>query len=487
MLFHTWTFAAFFLVAWPIWLLVCRTRLAVGWLVLASYVFAAWANPLNVLLMLDATLVDYLASQGMARTRWRRSWLALSVANNLALLGCFKYSAAIAAGANAALAGLGLAYAIPSPHTPALLVGGLNWLLAPWDLPFSDSAAALWNVNVSFFVFRSLSYTIDCFRRKTEREPSLLRYAAFVAFFPELLAGPIDRATTLLPQMRTRARPGLADVAEGASLILVGLFKKVALADYLARYLDPVFAAPQSFHAPALLLATFAFTWQIYFDFSGYTDMARGVGRLLGYRLAVNFNHPYLAVGLGDFWHRWHISLSTWFRDYVYIPLGGSRHGPVRTYLNVGATMVLSGVWHGSLMRGSMLAFIVWGSLHALGWIATSLLEPTAAWRRTSVLVRQLATFAFVWLAWIFFRAESVSDALVILRRIAGFQWADPQFPLLALVLVAAVWIYQYASESKARRLLELAPVRIGLVVAMVLWLAVVSGGQSQPFIYQQF
>ena len=154
MLFHTWTFAAFFLVAWPIWLLVCRTRLAVGWLVLASYVFAAWANPLNVLLMLDATLVDYLASQGMARTRWRRSWLALSVANNLALLGCFKYSAAIAAGANAALAGLGLAYAIPSPHTPALLVGGLNWLLAPWDLPFSDSAAALWNVNVSFFVFR---------------------------------------------------------------------------------------------------------------------------------------------------------------------------------------------------------------------------------------------------------------------------------------------------------------------------------------------
>jgi D-alanyl-lipoteichoic acid acyltransferase DltB (MBOAT superfamily) len=266
-------------------------------------------------------------------------------------------------------------------------------------------------------------------------------------------------------------------------LFVVGLFKKLALADYLALYVAKVFDSPGEHHAPALVLASVAFAWQIYFDFSGYTDMARGVARLLGFRLMLNFNHPYLATGLGDFWRRWHISLSTWFRDYVYIPLGGNRRGEVRTYVNMALTMVISGLWHGAAWT-----FVIWGALHALYRLLTRRLESSRFYaERVPAFAKRLWVFALVTLAWVFFRAESVSDAWTIVARIFTSGWADPRCPVLVLLLIACVWCYQALCESRLRWVVALAPVRIAMVVFMVLYLLIMTPSGTQGFIYLQF
>jgi len=458
MLFHTWTFVLFFLVFYPVYLLVKGTRLKLPWLLAASYVFYGWWNPLYLLLILWATTVDYLAVVGMARGRSKRPWLFLSIVNNLGLLGFFKYGGFVTDNLNALLAWLGVPYEIPAPGFP---------------LP----------LGISFYVFQSMSYTIDYYRGNVEREPSFLRYATFVSLFPQLVAGPIERARNLLPQLHGTPRISRQDVADGLSLFVVGLFKKVALADYLAMYVDTVYAVPERYQSPALLLATFAFGWQIYFDFSGYTDMARGIGRMMGLRLMLNFNNPYLATGLGDFWRRWHISLSTWFRDYVYIPLGGSRKGELFTYRNLCLTMLVSGLWHGAAWT-----FVAWGALHAAGYALTRGLERSAFYcRRVPRFAKQLATFCFVTFAWIFFRAETFHDARRILAGIFRFAWADPACPLLMLVLILSVWLYQFVYESKARRVLEPALVRGAMVVAMLLYVALFAASGEQPFIYFQF
>ena len=458
MLFHTWTFVLFFLVVYAVYLAVRRTFLRLPWLLLASYVFYGWWNPLYLVLILWSTTVDYVAVLGMSRSRRRGAWLALSVVNNLGLLGFFKYGGFVAETVSAVLVRLGVPYALPSP-----------WVLLP--------------VGISFYVFQSMSYTIDYYRGQVAKEPNFIRYATFVALFPQLVAGPIERARNLLPQLRNPPRIALADVTDGASLFVVGLFKKVALADALALYVDKVYTAPADYAAPALALATLGFAWQIYFDFSGYTDMARGIGRMLGIRLMLNFDNPYLATGLGDFWRRWHRSLSTWFKDYVYVPLGGNRRGEVRTYVNMALTMVVSGLWHGAAWT-----FVAWGVLHALGRVATRHLEGTAFYRdRVPTVVKRLWVFVFVTFAWIFFRAETFADAWTIVTRLAAPDWADPAVPLLVLGLIGGVWLYQWIYESNLRSLLARAPVRIALVVGMMLYmaLAVTSGGQ--PFIYFQF
>jgi len=458
MLFHTWVFVLFFLIVYPVYLAVKGTRFKLPWLLLASYCFYGWWNPLYLLLILFSTTVDYLAVVGMARSRRKKLWLLVSIAGNLGLLGFFKYGGLVTESLNGLLAWLGVPYAIPAPD-----------VLLP--------------VGISFYVFQSMSYSIDYYRGKVEKEPSFIRYATFVSLFPQLVAGPIERARNLLPQLRRAPRISKQDVADGLSLFVVGLFKKLALADYLSIYVDRVYAAPGQFQAPALILATFAFGWQIYFDFSGYTDMARGVGRMMGVRLMLNFNNPYLATSLGDFWRRWHISLSTWFRDYVYIPLGGNRKGKFRTYVNMCLTMVISGLWH-----GARWTFVIWGALHALGRVLTRRLEATPFYReRVPSFVKRLFVFSFVTFAWIFFRAESLGDAWLIVTRIVAFGWADPACPLLALALVVFVWLYQFAYESDVRRTLRPAPVRIGIVVLMAVYMPIFAPTGVQPFYYFQF
>jgi alginate O-acetyltransferase complex protein AlgI len=420
---------------------------------------------------------------GMAQTRWKKPWVALSVGSNLSLLAFFKYGKFVVENLNAAAHWLGLPFALANPDV-RFISDGVNALLYRLGVPYSVPVFEyLLPVGISFFAFQSMSYCIDFYRGKVERTPSLLCYASFVAFFPQLVAGPIERAANLLPQLREQPRITPHDVADGASLFIVGLFKKVALADYLAPYVERVYGAPGSYEAPALLLATVAFAWQIYFDFSGYTDMARGLGRILGIRLILNFNNPYLATGLGDFWKRWHISLSSWFKDYVYLPLGGNRRGEFRTYVNMVLTMLLSGLWH-----GAMWTFVLWGAVHAAGRVLTRGLEGTAWYRdRVPTLAKQTLTFAIVTLAWVFFRAQSVSDAWLILRRIAAGGLDDPGMPLLMMALVASIWLYQSLYESRLRAWLQPAPVRIALVVGMVLYMAIFVTSSNQTFIYFQF
>src|SRR6185295_17552585 len=296
--------------------------------------------------------------------------------------------------------------------------------------------------------FQSMSYTIDAYRGTVKTERSFIRFLTFVSFFPQLVAGPIERAKNLLPQLQGTPQITKDDIGDGLSLFLVGFFKKVALADYLALYVDKVYGAPMNFRTPALILATIAFAWQIYFDFSGYTDMARGLARVMGFRLMLNFNNPYTATGLGDFWSRWHISLSTWFKDYVYFPLGGSRGGEWQTYRNIFITMVISGLWH-----GASWTMVIWGALHALGRVLTFELERSEFYKREiPKIVKQLGVFAFVNLAWIFFRAQTVADAWLILKRIFTSGFADPQFPLLMGVLILAVWIYELIYSNAEQR-----------------------------------
>jgi D-alanyl-lipoteichoic acid acyltransferase DltB (MBOAT superfamily) len=456
--FHTWTFLPFFLIAYAVYLAVGRSRFAALWVVIVSYVFYGWWNPLYLAIMAYSTLVDYAALACMAKSARKKVWLCVSIANGLFLLGFFKYGLFITENVNHLLRTMGSAYTLAEPG-----------LLLP--------------LGLSFYVFKSMGYVADCYRGDVQRETNLIRHAAFVSFFPILLAGPIERAANLLPQFREPRRVTVQDMAHGLSLFVVGLFKKVALADCLALYVNKVYGSPESFQGPALILATVAFAWQIYFDFSGYTDMARGIAQAMGFRIMLNFNHPYLATGLGDFWHRWHISLSTWFRDYVYIPLGGSRKGTLLTRRNLFVTMVISGLWHGAAWT-----LVVWGALHGLGIVVSRALERKAFYRdKWPRSAKQIGVFTFVTFAWIFFRASTWHDACVIVTRIIQSGLSDPEFPLLFVALIGLVWLYQCLCESPCRRYLSTGFVRISMTVLMLLYLILFSGAGGQAFIYNQF
>ena len=467
MLFHTWLFAFFFLVVATVHLLLARTRYWVAWLLVASYVFYAAWNPYYLLLIVYSTALDYLAVAKMdtcQTSSGRRLWLWISIVNNLAILGFFKYANFFIENFNSAMQYVGISLQLADASA---------WMPFGWKYVLP--------VGISFFTFQSMSYTIDFYRGNVERERSFIRFAAFVSFFPQLVAGPIERSSNLLPQLYVFPKQRLSNLADGGSLFLVGLFKKVALANYLAGYVERVYASPADFGSSALVLATFCFAWQIYFDFSGYTDMARGVALAMGYRLMRNFDHPYLADGIGNFWSRWHISLSTWFRDYLYIPLGGNRRSEWTTYRNLLLVFVVSGFWH-----GASWTFVIWGTLHAVGAMATRLLERTNWYRRVPLLMKQLWVFTFVCFAWIFFRSRSVEEATMVIRGIAAGDWSDPECPMLMLFLIGAVWAYQWTTESPYRRWLENDFVKVTLAIIMILYLSLAASGGGE-FIYFQF
>ncbi len=458
MLFHTWEFFVFFAVVYAGHLCLRKTRYYLHWLLVSSYVFYGWWNALFLLLIAYSTALDYFVVILMERSSKKRLWLGISILNNLFLLGFFKYGGFVIDNLNAGLAGLGASYEIADPGVM---------------LP----------VGISFYTFQSMSYTIDYYRGEIKREPSFIRFATFVSLFPQLVAGPIERARNLLPQLTGTPEIRKKDVTDGLSLFVVGLFKKLALADYLALYVDKIYEVPEMHGGLTLFLATFAFGWQIYFDFSGYTDMARGIARMFGFHFMLNFNNPYLATSLGDFWGRWHISLSTWFKDYVYIPLGGSRKGNVSTYVNMIITMVVSGLWHGAAWR-----FVAWGAMHAAGRIFTRELERTAFYRnKVPKFVKQLLIFTFVTFTWVYFRAEDVPEANYIILKIFSGAMSNPEAPLIMIGLCMTVWIYQFLYESRVRKVLEWAPVQVAIVVFMLFHLCAFSGGSENPFIYFQF
>ena len=482
MLFHTWVFVVFFLIVYPVYVLVRRNNQLMNiWLMIASYTFYGWWNPWYLLLLFGTSAIDYVMVLLMDHSRRTRTfWLVISLVSNFGFLGYFKYSGFITENLNTSLAHLGLSLKLPDPI--AYPNAMLSLLGVSEDYFFTK---VILPIGISFHTFQSMSYTIDAYKGVIPTERSFVRFLTFVSFFPQLVAGPIERAHNLLPQLQQTPRITRRDLTDGLSLFLVGFFKKVALADYLAQYVDPVYGNPGLFQAPALILATLAFAWQIYFDFSGYTDMARGIAALMGFRMMLNFNNPYAATGLGDFWNRWHISLSTWFKDYLYFPLGGSRRGKSRTYINMFITMIVSGIWHGAAWT-----FVVWGGLHALGRCLTRELEQTEVYQqRIPRLAKQLAVFTFVAFTWIFFRAQSLSDAGLIISRIFTTGWADPRFPVVMAILVLAVWAYQliYTSRLSLCRWIDMEPVRVGLAALMITYLAIVAQPSTKQFIYFQF
>lgn len=461
MLFHTWHFIVFFLVVYLAYLKVKGTRFQLPLLLAASYFFYGWWNPLYLLLIVYSTALDFFVVRRMDGSKYRKLWLVVSIANNLFLLGFFKYGQFFADNLNLLFNATGV----------------------PLNVPMAD---VLLPVGISFYTFQSMSYTIDFYRGQIPRERSFIRFAAFVSLFPQLVAGPIERAKTLLPQLTHEARINWRNISDGLTLFMIGFFKKVALADSLALYVDPVYAYPQAHDGFTLLLATFIFGWQIYFDFSGYTDMARGIARMMGFNLMLNFNRPYLATSLGDFWGRWHISLSSWFKDYLYIPLGGNRISTVNTYMNMFLVMVVSGLWHGAAWT-----FVIWGALHAIGRMVTRGLEQTRFYRdQIPTIVKQLLVFAFVTFTWIFFRAENLTDAWFIVGQIfSPSLFVVTEIPILPLCFCFGIWLYQYIDESRLQTALQKSWARVTVASLLITYILVflLVRTEDQAFIYFQF
>ena len=479
MLFPTITFAAFFLVVYAAnWLLMPRLRLWKWMIIGASYVFYGWWDWRFVLLLVTATFVNQALGVQIARARARRGggraakrWLVLSAIANLAALGYFKYVDFFAVNLDHLLRSVGLGAPLP-----------LLRILLP--------------VGISFLVFRVLTYTIDIYRG--EMAPaSTLDFGVYVAFFPYLLAGPIARACDFLPQLSSPRDPRSVDAGRAFVLILGGLAKKMLIADYLSTHIvNGVFASPQSFSSWETLWGILAYSAQIYCDVSAYSDIAIGIALLLGFELPENFNAPYTARTLQDFWRRWHITLSSWLRDYVYIPLGGSRRGRGRTYVDLVATFLLAGLWH-----GAGWTFVFWGGMHGVGLAleraradarrARGLREPGAT--PGARALQRLAVFAFVSLAWVFFRAESMGDAFAVLWRLVaglGSFGSAVTWPVVGLVAlgIGIQYVPRRLSERLEVGLANIGWAGQGAVLALALFLIDTLGPQgAAEFLYFKF
>ena len=465
MSFNSATYAGFLALVFCLYWALARRPTARHLLLLgASYAFYAHWDPRFLALIVFSTVLDWTVGRRLARSearRVRRRWLLASLVGNLGVLGFFKYFDFFSGQAAALLEPLGLA---ADPLTLDLL------------LP----------VGISFYTFQTLSYTIDVYRRELAPEPSLLRFAVFVAFFPQLVAGPIVRARQFLPQLAASPHLGHAALRSGLALIFWGLTKKILLADVLGSELvDPAWAHPERFGSYATALAIVGYAFQIYGDFSGYSDVAIGSARLLGLDLGLNFRAPYRAQGPRDLWRRWHISLSTWLRDYLYVPLGGNRLGPTRTQVNLGLTMLLGGLWHGASWM-----FVLWGAYHGLLLAIERRLPldddpgPLARW------VRRAVTFVLVCLGWVFFRSETPAEAWAVLGSLFEPRGAAPLRGLALLALGLGVLTHlppRAVKDALAARFAHLpAPVQ-GIAFALLVGLFLNAASLRVPFIYFQF
>ncbi len=443
------------------------------WLLAASYLFYGAFDWRFAFLLLFTTTVDYNVAKGLEnlagadRPRLRKRLLLLSIVVNLGVLGVFKYFNFFVEQGVTLFTRAGL-----EPATPALR------LLLPY--------------GISFYTFQSIGYTVDVYRRELPACRNAVDFATFVAFFPQLVAGPISRAKNLLPQIQAdRDRPHASQVLSGLLLILFGLVKKVVLADPLAPVVNNAFGGQPNPGTATVALGVLAFAIQIYADFSGYTDMARGTSRLLNVELVHNFDQPYLSRNITEFWRRWHMSLSSWLRDYVYIPLGGSRGTTAALYRNLMLTMLLGGLWHGAGWN-----FVIWGGLHGLYLCVDRLRRAPRDLPGGVPHAREipaiLVTFALVCFAWIFFRAHSFAEALDVIRGFFHLDGTAPDRAQVALVGFAVV--AAFGLDLAQRRVVH--PLRFvlgrplvaGALVGLgVLGVVLFSGGTSVPFIYFQF
>ena len=448
-----------------------------GFLLFANLVFYAAGTPWFILVLLLPSVVDYWCALRMEDTRdprAKRQWLVLSLAVNLGILAFFKYTNFFIEN----VAGLFGVYAAP------LIVA----------LP----------IGISFFTFKTMSYTIDVYRGVIPATRSLRDYTMFVSFFPELVAGPIVRASIFMPQMSRTLSGSWRRIRGAVPIVLLGFTKKLLVADRLAVFIEPVFASPGIYSRGTLATAVVAYAIQIYCDFSGYTDIAIGVARMIGFDLPENFDMPYLSTSITEFWRRWHMTLSAWLRDYLYIPLGGNRKGPGRTYVNLILTMLLGGLWH-----GASWTFVLWGLYHGIGLAAH---KRWREWRGDAragtigTVAGWAATFAFVCGGWILFRAANLPIAATVFARLLGpagdgIEWFFPPFWILLPIVAAAHAVGRAAGVSSTPGdgahvgrhgyLLRLMPSGAGMTAflltgwAVLLYLFVPL--QRSPFIYFQF
>jgi alginate O-acetyltransferase complex protein AlgI len=466
MLFNSYVFLFGFLppVLVGVWALR-QKNLRLLFLTLASWAFYAWWDWRFLPLMLSTTTVDYVAALAIHRTevvRRRNLWLIGSLAVNLGLLGYFKYAGFFFS----SLDGIGKAVGAPV-HLPAL-----NILLP---------------IGISFYTFNSMSYTIDVWRRRVTPTKHILEYTTFVALFPHLIAGPIVRFMDLQPQLQ-KPRPKLTSEAAGVGcyFLVCGLVKKLLLADQLSPHVDALFKNSHQLGFVSSWAAAVGYSLQLYFDFSGYSDMAVGLAWLVGFRFPQNFNSPYKAVNVSDFWRRWHMSLSAWFRDYLFIPLGGSRRGAKRTVVNLVITMFLAGLWHGAAWT-----FVVWGLLHGAALGAHGVLKRVGL-TPSSTVVNRVLTFLYVVSAFVIFRAPNLHVAGTILGRMAGVGGVESLSTLQSLlpgrfiILLLALLVFVQAAPNTWQ--LKLKPRLVyGLATGAAAAAAVMSIAVPHPFIYFQF
>lgn len=443
------------------------------------YFYMCWRMEYIFLIVLS-TLVDYVAGIGISTAttaRRRRAWLAASLTGNLGMLFYFKYYNFFADSTRALFNHFNVAV-----HIPALQI------LLP--------------VGISFYTFQTLAYTLDVYMGKRNAERHLGIFALYVTFFPQLVAGPIERSTQLMPQLRTVVRFDYPRVVSGLRLMLWGFVKKMLIADRLALVVNATYGAPNESTAAQLLVATVCFAFQIYCDFSAYSDIAIGSARVLGIDLMQNFRQPYFSTSITEFWRRWHISLSTWFRDYVYMPLGGNRRGGLQTAFNLTVVFLVSGLWH-----GANWTFVVWGGLHACYMLAERFLYSGDKAKRSGDLsllrriAQTLVTFSLVCLAWIFFRATTLGEAFLICEKVLTALLNPMQTILIplahlggsakfALALIGTLLVLEFVHQriniEKSLPTWPL-PVRWAIYYAGILAILLLGEITSQDFIYFQF
>lgn len=473
MLFHTFTFWTFFAIVAILYSMLGMRGQNVLLLV-AGYVFYGWWDWRFLILIALSTVVDYQVGRMISITEEpvrRRRWLIVSLVFNLLLLGVFKY----------------LGFALTQAGSLARFFG----YDGPWWVPHIILPA-----GISFYTFQSLAYTIEVYRRTVKPAQTLFDYAVYVSFFPQLLAGPIERPGHLLGQV-IKPRPKLNDqlFREGLYFIIRGLFLKVVVADNLSLIANAIFSQPAAgLSGWEVMAGTYAFAFQIYGDFCGYSTMAQGIARWLGFELMDNFNQPYFATSPQDFWRRWHISLSSWLRDYLFIPLGGSRHGVANTCRNLMITMLLGGLWH-----GASWTFIAWGAFHGV-WLVGHRLSQRGGRKAEKApeplamtAVKMLVTFHLVCVSWLLFRAQSIDQAWTMLTRLVT-DWHWSPLAAYALSMIAVFTIPVLIFESWVERkgtllaLTEVAwPARAAVYMAMILALIYLAPDMPSEFIYFQF
>lgn len=477
MFFNSFVFFLYLGLVLPVYFLLKPQRSKAIWLLAASYFFYGYWDWRFCSLLLLSTVVDFIIGKKIFESEEpaaRKRLLLASMSINLGILGIFKYFNFFVGSVEAVSASMGLQ--VDSLH--------LNIILP---------------VGISFYTFQTMSYTIDIYRRKLQPTGSIIDFALFVAFFPQLVAGPIERASNLLPQISKLKNPARAQIGSGLALMANGFFRKVLIGDSAGRIVDQVFSDPARYYSPELLAALVLFSIQIYADFSGYSHIARGLARLLGVDLMRNFEQPYLSANITEFWRRWHISLSSWLKDYLYVTLGGNRLGNGRTYINLLLTMLLGGLWH-----GANWTFVVWGGLHGIYlavhklYLGDRKIHDHFRYAGPASLIRYLVSMGLtnllVLLTWLFFRAKDFSQAGYFLDRFYHWEGSEltsrwTSITLAFLVVVLALDIIEYRTGRH-----DFLAVKVNRPLAWGIGMAVATGvvlymatSTPLPFVYFQF